>query len=91
MLHEIDRLSPPPPQPLASAPADVGPGEMLAAERKRRGYSLRSLAATIGLSYNQLHKIERGRGSLTVSSIAKLRGVFGDAWADEIALKVTRS
>jgi len=57
------------------SPPDIGP--RLRALRKRRGLSLRALAALCGLSVNTISLVERGKTSPSVATLHRLATALG--------------
>ena len=57
------------------SPPDIGP--RLRALRKRRGLSLRTLAALCGLSANTISLVERGKTSPSVATLHRLATALG--------------
>ena len=47
-------------------------GQRIRARRKSLGISLQALAATLGISYQQLQKYERGQNKIAASTLAEI-------------------
>lgn len=52
-------------------------GQRLAALRKEKGYTVRSLSEECGISYQYISKMENGRFSASVDMVAAICDVLG--------------
>ena len=64
-------------EPLGPDPTDVHVGERLRALRKRAGVSQGHLASTMGITFQQIQKYERGDNRMSASKLLVAARVLG--------------